>query len=55
MNHVGSAGPVELTAECPEKCRPSQHKDWNIYHRISDIRINDRGLCLSVIEKILLQ
>ena len=28
FNHVGSAGPMELTAQCPQECRPPDNKDW---------------------------
>ena len=29
-NFVGSIGLMEITTDCPEDCRPEEHKDWNM-------------------------
>ena len=29
-NFVGAAGPMEIKTDCPDECRPPDHKDWNM-------------------------
>ena len=40
-NFIGAAGPMELKRECPENCRPENHKNWIYCWKVTIFYVKD--------------